>query len=509
MKGTLIWGKYLVVDPDKITASGAVYVEGNRIVQVGTYADLKKKYPQAQEIGSSGHMVLPAFVNAHGHGKGITDFQRGQIDDTLETWKFRGYPPIPVYEDTLWNSIKMLEAGVSTTMHNHMPSSGAEYLGEFNSIIDAYEEAGLKVAFAPNLAERNTFVYGDNEAFIESLPPDLAELCRGSLEKGKSYGLPQYMAAVDRLNKERSGKNVRIMHGPLSPQWIEEESLEEIRRHATAERLRIHTHVQQTQLQKLYGRKAYGKSLIGYMADKAFLGDDVTLGHAVWVSEEDIEMLADADVSVTHHATCNLRVRNGVAPVFEMLQRGVPVAVGMDDKEFGDDKDFIEEMRLISKLHRLPSHMLDSAHLLPEDVLRMGTLTGAKVLGFENELGSLEAGKRADMVLIDLTRVSEPFVHPSHNPIDLLLYRCGSRDVDIVLVDGRVVVEKGRVVQLDRERIAAKLAEAVSKSYAEDFEKMNTRWRRLRPYIAEWFQSWYGEMEDYGPRPFYHFNNRD
>ena len=132
----LVTGRYVVVSPEKVIDSGAVYVQNGNVVESGTYDELKRKYPHAPELGNSDHLVLPAFVNAHGHGKGVTDFQRGHIDDTLETWKFRNYPPIPVSLDGQWNAIKLLEAGVTTTMHNHMPGNPQEYLEEFEAIAE-------------------------------------------------------------------------------------------------------------------------------------------------------------------------------------------------------------------------------------------------------------------------------------------------------------------------------------------------------------------------------------
>ncbi|MFO7849803.1 MAG: amidohydrolase family protein [Spirochaetia bacterium] len=508
MDEKLVYGKYVIIDPDTYIESGAVLVRSGRVVETGKYSDLRKDHPEAEEIGSESHMVLPGFIDAHDHGKGLTDFQRGHLDDTLETWKFRSYPPVDLYSDTLWNAVKHLEAGVTTTMHNHDLKEPHTHMEEFNTVLDAYEEAGINVAFAPSISNRNWFVYGDNEAFVDGLPENLRRICRKRMEASTVFGPEEYLKAVDSLYKKRAGNKVRIMHGPVSPQWVDEETLKRIRRDATEKAIPIHIHVQQTQLQKLYGFKQYGKSLIAYLEDLGFLGPDVTLGHAVWVSREDIDRIAGTGSSVTHHAACNLRVRNGISPVYAMLEKGIRVGIGMDDKEFGDDKDFIEELRLVSKLHRNPSHHLDSKHLLPKEVFRMGTLNGAASLDFEGEIGTLHKGLRADIVLLDITRAAEPFVSPGQSPVDLLVYRCGTRDVDKVLVDGKMVVDKGRAVHVDRDRVAAALREAFTKEYEADLEEMNVQWRQLRPHIVQWFEGWYKEIEDFGVEPFYHLNNK-
>ncbi len=509
MKKKIVYGKFLITAPGSYIESGAVYIEDDRVVDIGTYGEITSRHHADVVLGSQDHIVMPGFVNAHSHGKGLTDFQRGNIDDTLETWKFYNYPPVNREYDTRWAILKYLEGGVTTTMHNHTLSRPELHTHEFEMVIDIYRDLGMKVAFAPTLTNQNWFVYGDNEAFVSSLPTDVEQACRGIMDKAKIFGPKEYMKAVHRLYQRYGDDDkVHIMHGPLSPQWVDDETLKEIARDARRKELRKHIHVQQTKLQKLYGYNEYGTSLIAHLDDLGFLDQKTTLGHAVWISEDDIALLAARGASVTHHGSCNFRVRNGIAPVYELLKAGVHVGIGMDDKEFGDDKDFLEEMRLISKLHRLPSHRLDSAHLLPVDAFTMATRYGAETLGWEEEIGSLEIGKLADMVVLDGRRISEPFSSPTHSPVDLVVYRAGSRDIDMVLVGGEVVVKNGTIVTLDRNEIAAKLRESIPENYAEDYERRNAVLRRLRPHIAGWFSPWYDSMERFEGHPYYHFNNR-
>jgi cytosine/adenosine deaminase-related metal-dependent hydrolase len=298
------------------------------------------------------------------------------------------------------------------------------------------------------------------------------------------------------------------MHGPVSPQWVRQEALQQIRREATELGLRIHTHVQQTRLQRAYGFKRYGKSLIAYMAQLGFLAPDVTCGHCVWISESDIEVLREYGASVTHHPGCNLRVRNGISPVFELDRRGVTVAIGMDEKEVGDDKDYLAELRVAAKLHRLCSHRLDSPCLSSRDLFRMGTRNGAAVLGFDGWVGTLERGKRADVVLLDLEAMSEPYSYEAHDPLDLLLYRGKAAHIRTVFVDGELLLDHGRFTRIDREEIIARLKEAIPKDYRQQFETRNRLMRRLREAIAEQFRSWYEEIDDGDADPFYLMNSR-
>jgi len=507
MKKKIVYGKYVVVDADTIIPSGAVYIENDSIVRVGLYDKIAQHGSGCEMIGSADHLVIPGLVNAHGHGKGITDFQRGHIDDTLETWKFRYYPLVDLYYDTLWNGIRLLESGVTTTMHNHNLLNVDAYDEEFATTIEAYQKSGIRLALAPTLVNQNLFVYGDDAAFVRSLSIELQKLCRRMTENMSRFGVKQYLESIEKLIKQYRSKKIEILHGPLSPQWVSREALREIKFHAEAHNMRIHIHTLQTQLQKLYGLKTYGKSLLQYLHDIDFLGNNVTCGHCVWVDKNDIELLAATRTSVTHHASCNLRVRNGISPVFAMLKAGIVVGIGMDDKEFGDDKDFIEEMRMVSKLHRLPSHRLDSDHLKPKDCFRMGTEFGSEVLGFSNRVGALHPGMHADIVLMDLNRMSEPFVYPDHDIIDLLIYRGRAIDVDTVIVAGDVQVQNGKYVRIDREEVIHKLRESISEDYCKSFHQNNLLFPELRLNVRDYFASWYPEMDAIEKDPFYYLNN--
>jgi len=508
MPTKIVYGKYVVVDDKQVIPSGAVYIEADQIVEVGAYGALKAKHRADEILGSEDHMVIPGLVNAHGHGKGLTDIQRGTLDDTLETWKFRQYPYLDPYLDTVWASIKLLESGVTTTMHNHDLVDSTDYLQEFEKVIQGYRDCGLRLAFAPTLINRNLFVYGDNDAFIAKLPATLRRLCQNRMQSSRRFGDREYFTAVEALRKKYDETTVRIQHGPLSPQWVSDDALQEIKEQAKIQNTRIHIHILQTVLQMLYGQKKYGKSLLEHLYDISFLGKDVSCGHSVWLSERDIEILSETGTCVTHHPSCNLRVRNGIAPVFSLLRRGVCVGIGMDDKELSDDKDFIEEMRMVSKLHSIPSHRLNSDHLLPVDVFRMGTVNGAKCIGYEDTAGSLEPGKQADLVLLDLRRMTEPFCAPHISAIDLLIYRGRAADVDTVLIGGEVVLRDGRPTRVDRDEIVSRIRDSIPENYTEKFLELNQPFPGLQSEVAEYFDPWIDELESREAHPFYWLNDR-
>jgi 5-methylthioadenosine/S-adenosylhomocysteine deaminase len=194
--------------------------------------------------------------------------------------------------------------------------------------------------------------------------------------------------------------------------------------------------------------------------------------------------------------------------VHALVEAGVTVAVGMDEKELGDDKDYLAELRLASRLHRLCSHELDSPHLGSRDFFRMGTQNGAAVLGFDSLVGTLEPGKQADLVVLDLEAMAEPYSWEGHDPLDLLLYRGKAAHVRTVLVAGEVLVENGQAVRFDRQEVARRLREAIPEDYAARFATANQPMRALRAAIAGHFRPWYAEVERWDKRPYYLMNSR-
>ena len=218
-----------------------------------------------------------------------------------------------------------------------------------------------------------------------------------------------FVKVVSDFYTKHNGPMSRIGFGPIAPQWSTKDLLVEVRKAADELGTPIHIHAVQSIFQKVYGLESLGKTLIEHMHDIGFLGKGLVIGHCTWPTEADIELLASTKTAVTHHPSCNLRVRNGISPVFQMLQAGVLVGLGMDGKSINDDDDMIQEMKVCFLLQRLPSLELDSPHLSARQVFQMATQNNADLLGYENELGRLEPGKFADLVLLDYEEMCRPF----------------------------------------------------------------------------------------------------
>jgi len=490
---TLVRAGVLVTAHDKPPLwDGAVAVSGELIEAVGAYSDLSKKYAHAKGIGGKKFLLIPGLINGHGHGRGLTDFQRGALDNTLESWLWdtRKYIPVSTYDDVAYCAVRLLKSGVTTTMHNHTflkNPAGCE--AEFDEALRGYNDAGIRVQFNPGVRNANPFIYGDNKIFLERLPEKIKAFFTTQLPPGALSG-ENFVSVVKDLHKRSNGAMSKIGFGPLSPQWCKDELLIEVRRESENLCTPIHVHAVQSIFQKIYGLEFLGKTLIQHMKDIGFLGNLVVIGHCVWPTEKDIELLVQSGTGVTHHPSCNLRVRNGISPAYHMLKAGVRVGLGLDGKSINDDDDIIQEMKMCFLLHRLPSLELDSPHITSRQVFKMTTETNAELLGYKGEIGRLEPGMKADLVLLDYEKMCRPFVDSSHDPIEVLLYRGKGSHVHTVMVNGRVVVEKGKVLTVDEESIGSRLSEAASRPRTEEEKAVIKMIDELRKHVSQYFQGW-------------------
>jgi len=182
----------------------------------------------------------------------------------------------------------------------------------------------------------------------------------------------------------------------------------------------------------------------------------------------------------------------------------VNVGLGLDGKSINDDDDFIQEMKVCFRLHRLSSLELHSPHLSSRQVLKMATEACAELLGFGEALGRLEAGRKADLILLDYGAMSAPFVDPAHDPVDVLLYRGLGRHVHTVMAGGRVVVEEGRVLTLDEAEIGRRLAQAAGRPRSDGEKAFARVMDGLQEHVIRYYRGWSEEPEIH---PFYRVNS--
>jgi cytosine/adenosine deaminase-related metal-dependent hydrolase len=241
--------------------------------------------------------------------------------------------------------------------------------------------------------------------------------------------------------------------------------------------------------------------------DIGLVDENLVLGHAVYVTESDIELLAAKHASTTNHPSCNLAIRNGISPVYYLNKAGVNVALGIDDKGINDDEDAIMELRMIHRLNRITNFDLENSPALNAfDVLKMGTTNAAKVCNFEGEIGALKVGMKADAILVDLEEVLEdPFCSNELNIAELFIHRAKGTNVNTVVVGGKVVMEDRKFTTIDTDLLYKEIRDQAKKGLSEKQRNFANQYQKIKPYYYKWYKNWLTGID---LKPFYHMNSR-
>ena len=512
MTSSLIRGKYVIcragndAETTTVVSDGAVLQRDGVILDVGPYEQLRTTSDVDEVIGGPNHVVFPGLVNTHHHGRGVTSFQMGGCDPSLEAFIISawGRRPYDHYLMTLYTAMQMIESGTTGIMYNHSqtPVSGLEE--DVGEVLRAFGDMGMRTAFSVGFRDQNRIVYTDDQQFLSGLPTDLAEGARKYLSRmdlPASDYFKLFEQTYDRYGSDPNGL-VTVLLSPANVQWVSDDFLQRTKEYATKYQTGVHMHLVESFYQKEYGLRKWSKTPVAHLYDLGFLGPELSCAHGVWLTEGDIDLLAQNNTTICHNASSNLRLKNGVAPVNAMFAKGVNVSLGTDSCAINDDDDIIQEMRLVSKLHREPS--IAAPAITSHQVLKMATLNAAQPTFFHQRIGSLEKGKRADMVLMDLRSIEEPYLDSRIDIVDALVYRGKSRQVDTVIIDGEAVLREGRFTKVDKGEVAQELKERFSRPVESSALKGRQLVQRLIPYLERFYQEWHpGD----GP-PHYFINSR-
>ncbi len=512
---SLIRGKHVVCkitgrDSAEVLSDGAVLQQDGVIEAVGSYEELRRQHPNAEVIGNGNHIVMPGMVNDHFH-VGLTPFQMGAPDLPLEMWSLHriGVRMIDPYLDQLYGAVQMMETGTTTVQAIHSPGRGYGPVSMeiADKVIDAYQTSGMRVSYAPSVVDQNSMVAGagGGEAdFAAQMPPDLAE-------RYTSFMAPSYWPAgeiipvLDEICRKYGNnrhERVQVTMAPSNVHRCSDELLVAIKELAGRHSTGIHIHLQETVYQKLYGHTAYGKTPLQHLYDLGFLGPEVVCGHSVWATEEDLRLMAETGANICHNASSNLRLQSGIAPMGRILAAGIKVAIGSDEAGLNDDKDLFQEMRLVLKIHRVPGINLEPP--TSHQVLEMATANGAYASWFGDRIGALEPGKRADMVLVDMRNIEEPYLDPRVSVVDALVHRGRGIDVDTVLVDGEVVLRDKQLTRVDKEILFREIRDALDRPLSPQEEERRELARLVEPHLRRF----YGGASQSDMAPFAAYNSR-
>jgi len=507
----ITWGSTLLVgfdpsgEPILHDDAGLVVVDGI-IREIGPIADLRARHPDAPVTGGPSFKITPGFVNAH-HHVGLTPLQLGSLDHPLELWfasrlVLRDVDP---YADTLFSAFEMIASGVTTVTHLHsrVPGSPDDVLAVAERVLDAYRDIGMRVSYSQVLRDQNRLVYEADQDFVARLPEALRPAMTAYFRRF-TLSLDDQVAIFDELFRRHGTDPLqRIQVAPANLHWLSDGALEASAELAARTGMPIHMHVLETPYQKAYAHKRTGGSALAHLDRFGLLGPHFTIGHGVWMSEDDIALCAHRGARVCHNCSSNFRLKSGMAPVNRFTASGIPVAIGIDEAGLNDDRDMLQEMRLVLRAHREPG--FDAPNPTPASVLRMATEHGAATTPFADEIGRLAPGLAADLVLFDWPAVTFPYQDEAIGFVDVLVQRAKARAVHSVMIAGEWVYREGRFTKVDRDAVLVGIAQALARpKTAAERERIRLA-ADVMPHVRAFYD---GYLDGVGDEPFYRASGR-
>jgi len=428
MKSILIKNGLLVSMSDKynVIPDGAVFIEGNKIKLVGKSEEIEGKCSAELVIDARGMAILPGLVNTHSHL--YQSFLRGRLDTApLVKWceevlypfhrmvledAIRGDDSL-VYYSTLLSCVEALKSGTTTIV-------AMEGVIQGPSVIRALAESGIRGIYALTLADR---------------------WIRSDIVLPTEWALNRAEFLIKRYNKSCNGR-INLMIAPSTPFCCSRDLLEISKGMAREYNVGIHMHIGETKYEVNYIKESFGIGPLEYVNSLGLLDIHPFVAvHCIWLDDAEIRILKEKGAGVSHNPESNMKLASGVAPIIRMLNYGIPVGLATDGPASNDNLDLFEEMRSAILLHKISS--LDPSSISALDAMKMATILGAKILGMDKEIGSIEPGKKADIILLDLMK---PHLQPISDIFQTLVYCARGSDVDTVIVDGNIVVRQGKLL---------------------------------------------------------------
>jgi 5-methylthioadenosine/S-adenosylhomocysteine deaminase len=417
-----------VIDP------GAIAIRGDQILAIGQAEEVRASCVARQVLDISGRLVFPGLINTHTHM--LQTFQKGLGEGLhLYDWvrEVTG-PSVPLmterdaYLAAVLGGLESLRSGTTTVLDYEYPLPDKRL---FNAVARAFHDLGLR-----------------------------GILAQGFTETGDEFGLPAYLfepvdealATWDRLTAEiRAELETDLLSFGLSPAivfGVTRKGLEQLRAYANSRGMLISLHVHETPDDEKNTLAKHGQRAVPYLEETGILGPDLLAVHGVRLQPDDIEILLKHDVKLSHNPISNMYLGSGVAPIVESRSAGLTVGLGTDGAASNNSQDMLETMKCAGLVQKVAHR--DPSAITAADVLDMATIDGARSIGQEKRLGSLEPGKQADLFVYDPYRARSV---PVLNPVASLVFSAGTEGVVTTVVAGQIVMDEGRIVTVDEEAL--------------------------------------------------------
>ncbi|GEA19506.1 5'-deoxyadenosine deaminase [Moorella sp. E306M] len=424
-------GTLVTMNPRREVFQGDIYIEDDHIAAIGNTPATADRI-----IDATGQLVIPGLIQPHIHL--CQSLFRGRADDLelldwlrLRIWPLEGaHDPESLYYSALLGIGELFLSGTTTIVD-------METVHHTDAAIEAIAKSGIRAITGKVMMD-----------FGEDVPDSLKETTAASLKE-----------SVDLLEKWHGHANGRIQYA-FTPRFVvscTEELLLEVRDLARHYGVKIHTHASENRGECALVEKLHNRRNVIYLDDLGLTGPDLILVHCIWLSEEEKDILARTGTKVVHCPSSNLKMASGICPVPDLLSRGTVISLAADGAPCNNNLDAFMEMRLAALIQK-PLH---GPTAMPAPVVfEMATLGGARAVGMEKEIGSLEVGKKADLALVSLAGLhTQP-----QDGVDVytqLVYQARGSDVTLTMVDGKIVMEERQLKTIDAGEVRKKASEAI------------------------------------------------
>jgi 5-methylthioadenosine/S-adenosylhomocysteine deaminase len=491
---TVLLPEFLLGEPrsDALQSGAGIAVRNGAVADIADVEKLRLHWSDATFVELPDCLVMPGLVNAHQHGRGLSQVQLGYRDDYLETWiaSRRGRGVLNAYAVTKLAAASMVMHGVTTTVHANYSYGSGDYEAEVRAQLKAYRDIGIRVAMCVGAMDRGSVVYPPHEAcFMAGLPADLKDWLSRPGKPAYADGADATIALMNRLRADFQGDaGIRLCYGPAGPQWVSDELWRALARDAADRGLGIHFHALESPAQRDAAKELYPQGVFAFLEQAGAMTERSVIAHGVWVDDADMEIIARTGATVVRNASSNLRLRNGIAPLARYLQRGVRVAVGTDNTALTDDEDLLQELRLAANLAREPDWNGPPPPTV-DQLLAMATVNGAIAAQFAPEVGTLAPGMRADLIAVSLDRVRLSYLDADMPLLEALLARVRGGDVRLTMIDGEILYRDGRLTNGDIEEIESAAAATAQAARLPHDSKAREHSLTLREHLCCHYQS--------------------
>ncbi len=463
MNGIIGNATLITVDESRrIITDGAVVIRGSLIEDIGKTGEMTKKYPGYAFYDMSGHVVMPGLVNAHVHltqalikgcadDVSLIDFLAGRM------WRLMGsYTEEEARVSAELCLLEMIKSGTTTFAETLLLSRYG-----LSGITDAVISSGMRGMLAKSVMDIATYASREDNLMDPGMVEDGDECLRQAVE-------------WKRKSENAGDGRVNIWLGPRPVGSTTKEMLQKVARTAREHDMGIAIHFCEVKQDVQLMRGQYGQAPGDFAESCGILTDKTLLVHSVWLKPDDMEIIKRNGSSVVHCPASNLKLASGFCPVPELLRAGVNVCLGTDASTCDNAYDMFDAMRLAAIIHK--GRLLDPLVIPAETAIEMATINGAKAIGKEHLIGSLEIHKKADLIAVDMRGVR---ISPNLNPVSAIVYSAKGSDVDHVIINGEFVVKDNEVLTMDEKNVIQRAEETIVQVLKKTGIQNRSRWETV------------------------------